>query len=323
MTPIKSITVVIRTYSFLRWEGLVASLDSVYSQTLKPSQVVVVVDHNPDLLRLVKKHFPSADVVENRYMQGSSGAWNSGVLAAIGEIIAFMDDDAVAEPDWLARLVDLYRESQVVGVGGKIVPNWLVERPVWFPEEFDWVVGCTYKGLPDSAAPVRNLIGCNMSFRLSVFDTVGGFRNGMGHVGSRPIGCDETEMCIRLRQHQPESILLYEPRAVVNHTVPPDRATFRYFVKRCALEGNSKALVARYVGAHDGLAAERSHAFKVLPQAVKENLKDAITHMKFSGLVKAAVVIIGFTITATTYLVGTFTLRSTDDAFPMKQKALD
>src|SRR5439155_54307 len=78
------------------------------------------------------------------------------------------------------------------------------ERPTWHPPEFGWVVGCSYRGLPVEPAPVRNLIGCNMSMRRELFDAVGGFTHGIGRIGTIPLGCEETEWCIRVRQRFPE-----------------------------------------------------------------------------------------------------------------------
>ena len=100
-------------------------------------------------------------------------------------------------------------------MGGAIEPLWESDRPRWFPPEFDWVVGCTYRGMPCEPKPVRNLIGCNMSFRREVFAQIGGFRDEIGRVGARPSGCDETELCIRLGQRLPHALLLYSPCARV------------------------------------------------------------------------------------------------------------
>src|SRR5205085_2959822 len=105
-----------------------------------------------------------------------SGSRNSGVTVCRGEIVVFLDDDAVAAPDWLERLLQGYAEPQVVAVGGSIEPVWEEGRPRWFPPEFDWVVGGTYLGLPTATAQLRNLLGCNMSFRRSVLLEAGGFR---------------------------------------------------------------------------------------------------------------------------------------------------
>ncbi len=313
MATTPSLSVVIRTYSLMRWENLADALHSIYAQTLQPAEIVVVVDHNAQLLEKVKEAFPSVRAVESHFPQGSSGAWNSGVAAATGDILVFMDDDAVAEPNWLQQLIKPYSDPHVTGVGGLISPRWQQARPAWFPEEFDWVVGCSYRGLPESIAPVRNLIGCNMSFRKSAFEVVGGFREGMGHVGANPIGCDETELCIRLRQAESDTLLLYEPLAVVHHCVPVGRATFRYFIRRCVLEGRSKALVSHFVGSRDGLATERAHALAALPKAVARGFRDAFLRFRPSGVLRAAAIMLGFAFTASSYLISSVILRKPGD----------
>ncbi len=222
-------SVIICAHTEERWQDLIEAVASVTNQTLPPHQIVIAIDHNPAMLARARAQFPEATVVENVQERGLNGARNSGVAATTGEIVAFLDDDAIAAPDWLEQLQAAYTAIHIVGAGGKINPLWLNGRPRWFPEEFNWVVGCTYRGLPEQTAPVRNLIGCNMSYRRTVIEQLGGFRNGIGHVGGRPQGDDETEFCIRLRQAMPQATLLYQPQAQVSHKVPAGRANFGYY----------------------------------------------------------------------------------------------
>ena len=236
-------------------------------------------------------------------------ARNTGVAAAQGAILAFLDDDAIAAPDWLEQMSSGYADPQVLGVGGAIEPLWLSGRPPWFPDEFDWVVGCTYRGLPQATAPVRNLIGANMSFRRELFTYVTGFQSGIGRVGKVPLGCEETELCIRIKQRWPQHKLLYEPRAKVFHKVPAGRACWRYFFARCYGEGRSKALVSHFVGTKDGLASERAYAFHTLPRGVVAGLIEMIGNGNRSGLARAAAIMAGLTITATGFLAGLVTQR--------------
>src|SRR5512133_1867164 len=96
-----TISVVIRTYTEARWDSLLAAVESAEQQTRPPDEIVLVVDHNQNLYERLREALPAAVVVPNRGAAGSSGAWNAGVQAATGEILAFIDDDAVAAPNWL------------------------------------------------------------------------------------------------------------------------------------------------------------------------------------------------------------------------------
>ena len=171
-------SVVICAYTEQRWDNLVEAVEAVRRQTAPAGQIIVVVDHNSALLERVRQAMPDVVAIENHETRGLRGARNSGVLAAQGQIVVFLDDDALPRQDWLVSLRSAYANPDVVGVGGAIEPIWETGRPAWLPEEFYWVVGCTYRGMPETAMPVRNLIGCNMSFRREIFSEVGLFRLG-------------------------------------------------------------------------------------------------------------------------------------------------
>ena len=138
--------------------------------------------------------------------------------------------------------------------------------------ELDWVVGCTYQGQPQTLAQVRNVMGCNMAFRASVFAEVGGFTEGIGRVGTLPLGCEETELCIRLRHVNRNARILFEPAALVHHQVSADRLTWSYLRRRSYAEGVSKAAVAKLVGADDALSTERAYTSRIIPLALLREL---------------------------------------------------
>lgn len=299
-----TVSTVICAYTEARWEDLERAVESVERQTASPLEVLVVTDHNPRLLARAGGELRGVKAIANSEQRGLSGARNSGVAAARGSVVAFLDDDAVAAPDWLERLTSGYDDPRVMGVGGTIEPAWPSGRPAAFPSEFDWVVGCTYRGLPSATQPVRNLIGANMSMRREVFEFAGGFRSGMGRVGTLPAGCEETELCIRVKQRRPESVFLFEPRARVSHRVPPERATWAYFRSRCFAEGRSKAIVAQCAGARDGLASERAHALRTLPRGVGNGLWDAVAGGDRAGLGRAGAIVAGLSVTTAGYVAG-------------------
>jgi GT2 family glycosyltransferase len=300
MIDTPSISVVVCAYSDVRWNDLVEAVASLQRQHRQPAEIIVVVDHNPALLEQARAQFPGVTVIENTGPRGLSGARNSGLAVAGSDVIAFMDEDATADPEWLEELAAAYADPGVLGAGGAILPLWQNGRPDWFPAEFDWVVGCTYRGMPQAGAPVRNLIGCNMSFRRHVFGEAGGFRPGIGRIGTLPVGCEETELCIRVRQTWPEGALVYVPAAIVQHRVPATRATWSYFRSRCYAEGISKALVTQYVGAQDGLSSERAYTLRTLPAGVLRGLGAALRG-DGQGLRRSAAIAGGFVLTALGY----------------------
>jgi GT2 family glycosyltransferase len=302
-----SISVVICAYTDRRWEDVVAAVASVRMQTRPAARTVLVVDHNPSLLERARAAFPEVLVVPNDGPVGLSGGRNTGVSHAVGDVVAFLDDDARAEPDWLAHLAARYSNPSIAGVGGSATPVWPGRRPRWLPPEFDWVVGCSFIGMPTAAAPVRNLIGANMSFRREVFDTVGGFTHGLGRVGSRPLGCEETELGIRLRQWHEGVQLVYEPAAIVRHRVTEDRVAWRYFCSRCYAEGFSKAMVSRLVGAKDALETERRYVRSVLPRAVVRSL--TLRRHRSVGLARVGAIVAGLALTTAGYARGRLALR--------------
>jgi glycosyltransferase involved in cell wall biosynthesis len=250
-------------------------------------------------------------VVENAQQRGLSGARNTGVAAARGDVVAFLDDDAAAAPDWLEHLLAPYADPAVAGVGGAVEPVWEGEPPRAFPEEFNWVVGCSWRGLPTARAPVRNVVGANMSFRRQTLAAAGGFHSGLGRVGSKPLGCEETELCLRVRRLFPDAVVLYEPAARVAHRVPRHRARFAYFRSRCYAEGLSKALVVRLAGRQRGLASERAYTLRILPRGVARGLLRAVRTGDAGGLGQAAAIVAGLTLTVAGYLVGSVRLART------------
>jgi glycosyltransferase involved in cell wall biosynthesis len=296
-----SLAVVICAYSDERRRQLDDAVRSVLNQTRRPDQVVVVIDHNESLLGDVRASFVGIDVIANAAGQGLSGARNTGLRAVRTDVVVFLDDDAVAEADWLGRLAAHYADPAVIGVGGKVVPLWQDGRPPWFPEEFQWVVGCSYRGLPEGLRPVRNPIGCNMSFRRSVFDAVGIFREGIGRAGQNAAGCEETELCIRAYQQFPDALILYDPAAVVHHHVTRGRSRWGYFRRRCLAEGRSKRAVVKSTGAGSGLSAEHAYVMRILPGGVVRGIVDTMLRFDPWGVLRAGGIVAGLAFTTAGY----------------------
>ena len=293
-----TVSVVIAAYTDKRWSQLRDAVDSALGQTYPALEVIVAIDHNLDLLERARREFAGAVVVANTGARGASGARNAGVARASGEILAFLDDDACAAPDWLETLIVHFADPAVAGVGGRVDPLWATARPRWFPGEFDWTIGASYTGMPATTAPVRNVWTNNMALRRSAFDLAGGFNEDFGKVGvaSRP---EDTELCLRVTSGS----WLYVPASAVGHWVPAERATLGYFLHRCYAEGQGKAGIAVLGGAAKGTSAERSYTARVLPAAVGRGLRETVTGDR-SGAMRSAAIVGGFCMAAIGFAVG-------------------
>ena len=224
-----TVSVVICAHAIDRLDDIRRAVGSVAAQSKPPDELLLVIDNNERLRDLVAD-LP-AKVVLNEGPTGLSGARNTGTRLATGDIVAYLDDDAVADVDWLATMSLPFAEPNVVAVGGSAEPDWDEARPSWFPPEFDWVIGCSYRGLPTTRSNVRNVIGCTMAFRRNAVLEAGGFDSGLGRTAKRSSGCEETELCIRMTQRNNSAAIVYEPAARIRHRVPAARARFGYFLR--------------------------------------------------------------------------------------------
>ena len=297
------ISVVICAHTVARWDELAAGFASVKDQSHPPHEVIVSIDHDEELLERAREAFPDARVVTNEGEPGVSGARNTGIGHATGDVVAFLDDDARADRRWLEVIARAHSDPAVLGTGGLIEPSWAGPAPAWMPPELYWIVGCSYRGLPTTVAPLRNPIGANMSFLRDVFTDVGGFSDDLGRLGGVPGSCEETEFSIRALRMRPDTVVLHLPEARVMHTVPRTRTTWRYLVKRSWTEGRAKALVTRAVGPGTGLSQERSYVTKTLPAAFLAGLRDALRGDRH-GLGRAVAIVSALGITVAGYVYG-------------------
>ena len=248
--------VVICTYTEARWDLLLRSVDSVLKQRVAPGRLIIVVDHNDDLLESCRARWESGAIdssvpitlCANRFDGRLGSARNTGLLVADADVVAFLDDDAEAAEDWLERLLTVYESNpDAVAVGGAPRPVYAAPRPDWFPPDFDWVFGCHYGMLPSVLAPVRHLIGANMSVRRDEMLGVGGF-----HADDH----DDMDLSHRIADCHGPAAVLYEPRAEVRHHVSAERLTWTYFWRRCFFVNRSKVSAFADMGTAANIGAE-------------------------------------------------------------------
>jgi len=274
------ISVIVSTYTENRLDNILYCLDSLNRQSLKPFETLLVLDPDPDLVKFYSSRIPSDIRIIVSPEKGLSNARNAGIQNSKGEVVAFIDDDAYADPKWLENIEKCYSDPTVKGVGGHIKPHWEAERPHWFPQEFYWIIGCSYQEL-ERRRIVRNPIGANMSFRKNVFDVVGYFRSDIGRYGKTLLAGEEAEFSIKLLNSIPESKILYDPAAIVYHRVPKERLSLHYMITRSYYEGMSKGLIAKLRRSNDSLSMEQGYLYHLLTKFIPSKIKTILHATSF------------------------------------------
>ena len=305
------ISVLICAHTFDRWRPLERGIAGVLDQTHPAHEVILVIDHEDALLQRAREAFGDrgVQVRANAGAPGSSGARNTGVRRATGDVIAFLDDDARPDRGWLEAIAAAHADARVLGTGGLIEPDWPGAKPAGMPPELYWVVGCSYRGLPTEVAPLRAPIGANMSFVRDVFDEAGGFAEELGRLRGVPVSCDDTEFSVRALRARPGTTVVHLPGARVAHHVPPVRTTWRYLRWRCWAEGRAKAELTRAAGVDLGLADERRYVARVLPRAVVAGVWDGLRG-DASGFARAGAIVAALALTGGGYLFGVAARRA-------------
>lgn len=231
-----AISVVLCTYN--RCQSLAKALGSIAAQTLSEStgwEVLVVDNNSTDQTREVITDFCRRYPARFRYLfeghQGKSYALNAGVREARGDILAFMDDDVIVEPDWLQNLAEPLLHRGYAGAGGCILLEPSFSPPPWLPLDGPSNVGGAL-ALFNRGDEAKDLseppFGTNMAFRRAMFDKYGGFRTDLGPCPGSQIRSEDTEFGRRLLAAGER--LRYQPLAVVYHSVPENRIRQSYLL---------------------------------------------------------------------------------------------
>ncbi len=228
-----------------RFPDLMEVIDSINIQSYPFVEIVVVVDGNKELYDIVLHKELNAVVHLNEQNLGLSKSRNIGAEIATGNVVAFLDDDAVADPEWISRLADLYIHNSAVAAGGKLKPLWINGVSIFIPEEFWWLIGANPKGDPEKIVEVRNTYGSNISFNRDVFLRVGGFSTEFGFNAGKNgvLQGEEADLCNRIKKLTGESVW-YNPDAVVYHKVFKSRVALKALFRRAFWQGYSKRAIS-------------------------------------------------------------------------------
>jgi glycosyltransferase involved in cell wall biosynthesis len=231
------LSIVICSYNRAQYIG--DALDSLYNQTSSLSEFeVLLVDNNstdgtPGIYKTWREHNPDGNFQYlSEHRQGASFARNTGAIHAKTEWLCFMDDDAVAFPDFVANIIKHTEEKPtIVGFGGKIIPKYIPEKPVWMSYYVSSLVGnFDYSPIPCAFKKGKYPLESNMIIKKSVFDQIGGFNTTLpGVVGTLRIGGEGKELFFKVIGLGEE--IYYDPNIIVYHVVETSKLTQEYLYR--------------------------------------------------------------------------------------------
>ena len=255
----QTLSVVVCTYD--RYDLLDNVISSLLHQSLKSIEIVVV-DNSPDeeRARSYEQWHAKRDgltyIIEPK--PGLSRARNIGIVRSQGSVIAFLDDDAVADPDWAGEVLKTFEEfpGNVGVVGGPTVPRWSAPRPEWLTDKL-----LRYLSIVQWGGETRELqagewlVGCNIAFRRAMLDKVGRFSETLGRSGAATLlSNEETQVVDLIRAGG--GLIVYNPCARVEHTIDVYRLNELWFYRRAAWQAVSDFL--------SDTEKSRQHAHKII-----------------------------------------------------------
>lgn len=235
MTDSPLLSIVITSYSMDRLKDVAELLDSIKTQPYPNVETIFVAERSTELMEQVRSYasqnnISALKVLFNCGDPGLSAARNVGIKEAIGDIIAFVDDDVIPFPDWAEEMVKTYEDETIIGATGPALPLWKDGEADWLPKEFDWIISCTAFSEWDQLTDARSVWGMNMSFRKEAFALAGGFSTDIGGIQGKRLHSEEVELSDRIRR-QTKKRIVFNPKVRVEHKVYKYRLAPKYIAR--------------------------------------------------------------------------------------------
>jgi glycosyltransferase involved in cell wall biosynthesis len=240
------ISAVICTHN--RAQYLAKALQSLFDQTLPRSryEIIVVDNCSNDSTREIIEQFSAKEGIKYIYESGLglSFARNTGWRNARGSYVAYLDDDALASPFWLEKMLEVFETviPRPGCVGGRVAPLWEAARPEWLSDEI--ITSLTVIDWSDEPHVLRDidrewLVGANIAFPLKVLEGAGGFVTGLDRSGDKLLSGGDVFLQKQIVQRGLSCF--YHPEIVVSHLVPSSRLRKPWFIQRYYWQGISDA----------------------------------------------------------------------------------
>jgi glucosyl-dolichyl phosphate glucuronosyltransferase len=237
MSKTPMVSIVLTTFN--RAQSVKLALQSLQAQDYPFFEILAVDNNSTDNTAAAVQRVAEGDPRVRYLLQPTPGvgpARNLGCQEAQGELLAFLDDDEVAPPEWLSRLVQAQAESQAAGVGGPYEPMWETSPPKWLLRSRCMQETLSFMDFGAQAREVDWLLGGNAIYTREALAAVGYFGTIPGRTGLKAVS-GGGDMAAGLRLRKAGHRLWFEPSARVYHTVPPERMRLNYILRRAFWAG--------------------------------------------------------------------------------------
>ncbi len=225
--------------SYNRASYISDALDSLYKQTagLNAFEAIIVDNNSTDntaevFSQWIAAHTNGSFTYITETNQGASFARNTGAAVAKGQWLCFMDDDAVATPNYVENILKhIETMPDVVGFGGRIIPKYIPAEPKWMSYYVSSLVG-NFDYAPTACAFENGKypLESNMIVRKDVYDAIGGFNTALpGVVGTLRIGGEGKELFYKILDLG--HTIYYDPAICVHHVVEVKKLTSEYMYR--------------------------------------------------------------------------------------------
>lgn len=198
----------------------------------------------------------------NETKQGLSFARNRGIKESTGEILVFIDDDAIASENYLIEILTFFEQNQhITAGGGRIFPKYETKRPNWMSVFLEPIISVINIGNKNKKFPAGKFpVGANMFFRKIVFDEIGLFNTMLGRTGRNMLGGEEKDIFNRLKNRG--ALIFYLADAWIYHIIPENRLTQDFIKKQATGIGISEKIRARNINSKELFKSYFKELFK-------------------------------------------------------------
>jgi GT2 family glycosyltransferase len=196
------LSIVVTSYDLQRKQDIMDLLGSIQAQVCNDFEVLYITERSRSLYDFVKKALAQrgikGKVIHNNIAKGLSFCRNIGIEHSDGDIVAFVDDDAIVSSNWACTIAESFRNPRIAAVTGPVIPLFNDSSIAQIPKAFHWLFGCSTWADYSDGEIIRNVWGANMAFKRTALKNVGGFSDQIGGVFGLRLHGEENELSMRL-----------------------------------------------------------------------------------------------------------------------------